>query len=214
MFDFDITFFQSVQFIVFRSIAAIIAVTLHKYTKAATSWRLGDNLPKLDGRLSINPFKHIEPLGFLLLLLWGYGWGKPLETSPMYYSNAKRGTMLVNALPIVVNVLISVMAGVAAFTVNHFGYGSDGAAEIAVSLVYGFFYHVAIINAGLAFINVLPIYPLGGWFVFEAILNTEAKIKMRKLRRYMQALLIVIIISGFAGLVFSPMIDLIVGFAR
>ena len=63
----------------------IFATTLHEFTRAFVSTKLGDNRPRDNGRLTLNPFKHFEPIGFLLALLTGFGWGLPVETSSLYY---------------------------------------------------------------------------------------------------------------------------------
>ena len=71
--------------------AIFIATTAHEFTRAAVSSALGDNYPKSQGRLTLNPFKHFEPIGFLLLLYsGGFGWGRPVDTSALYYKQKTR----------------------------------------------------------------------------------------------------------------------------
>jgi len=209
---FDMNLLQTAQFLLFRLAAAIIAVTLHEYSKAAASWRLGDNLPKLNGRITFNPLRHLEPLGTLLLVLFGFGWGRPTETSPMFYGNVKKSTLVVYALPLVVNLLVAVFAAFAGFAVYTFG-AHDGGLGIASGIAHEFFIHMAVINAGLALINLLPIYPLDGWCVMELFLTAETKTRFKPVRKYMQLFLVALIITGLAGMVFGPIINALTGFS-
>lgn len=73
----------------------IVATTVHEFTRAAVSTALGDTLLWNRGRSTLNPVKHFEPIGFLLLFYsGGFGWGKPVDTSALYYKNRKRDTLL------------------------------------------------------------------------------------------------------------------------
>jgi hypothetical protein len=79
---------------VYIIIGSFFAITLHEYVKAWVSNKLGDPLPKARGRLTLNPLNHFEPLGFICMVLTGYGWGKPVSTAAIYYKDRKKGTML------------------------------------------------------------------------------------------------------------------------
>ena len=84
-----------------------LAITIHEYFKALMSHRLGDPHPKLKGRLHLNPKRHFEPIGFLLMLLFGYGWGLPVETTSTYYKDRKIGTLTAYVTPCLVNLLVA-----------------------------------------------------------------------------------------------------------
>jgi len=85
----------------------VFALTIHEYFKASISYRLGDPYPKLHGRLHFKYRSHFEPIGFLLMLLYGYGWGKPVITSDTYYKDKKSGALITYAAPIFINMLFA-----------------------------------------------------------------------------------------------------------
>ncbi|MBR6652716.1 MAG: site-2 protease family protein, partial [Anaerotignum sp.] len=88
----------------------LVATTIHEFTRALLSTIFGDNYPKSQKRLTLNPVRHFEPIGFLLMFYsGGFGWGKPVETSALYYKNRKRDTLLVAILPSVVNLVMAVV---------------------------------------------------------------------------------------------------------
>ena len=88
----------------------LVATTVHEFVRALASTVLGDNYPKSQGQVTLNPVKHFEPIGFLMMLYsGGFGWGKPVETSALYYKNRKRDTLLVAILPTVVNLILGLV---------------------------------------------------------------------------------------------------------
>ena len=88
----------------------LVAATVHEFTRALLSTIFGDNYPKSKGRLTLNPVKHFEPIGFLLMFYsGGFGWGKPVETSALYYKDRKKQTLLVAILPSVVNLILGLI---------------------------------------------------------------------------------------------------------
>ena len=76
--------------LVLQAASVLVATTLHEFVRAVTSTLLGDKKPRQDGRLTLNPVRHFEPIGFILAFLTGCGWGKPVETSALYYKNRKQ----------------------------------------------------------------------------------------------------------------------------
>jgi len=194
--------------ILYRLPALVIAVTLHEYVKAAASWRLGDNVPKLNRRITLNPLKHIDPIGAICIALFGFGWGKPVETSPMYYSNRKQATITVYALPSLANLVVGLVFGFAAYIV-----GEMPMAETAQGIVHGIIFQIAFVNIAMAFFNIIPIYPLDGARIFALFLSPQARVKMASYEKWFQLFLICFIVMGFAGMVFGPLVDGILEFA-
>ena len=125
----------------------LVATTVHEFVRALTSTVLGDNYPKSQGQVTLNPVKHFEPIGFLMMLYsGGFGWGKPVETSALYYKNRKRDTLLVAILPTVVNLILGLVFLFAYGTFRSKGY------YIGTLLHYLAYYNVA-----LAVYNVLAV---------------------------------------------------------
>ena len=101
----------------------LVATTVHEFVRALTSTVLGDTYPKSQGQVTLNPVKHFEPIGFLMMLYsGGFGWGKPVGTSALYYKNRKRDTLLVAILPTVVSLILGLVFLLA--------YGTSGARGI------------------------------------------------------------------------------------
>ena len=101
----------------------LVATTVHEFVRALTSTVLGDTYPKSQGQVTLNPVKHFEPIGFLMMLYsGGFGWGKPVETSALYYKNRKRDTLLVAILPTVVNLILGLVFLLAYGTFRSKGY--------------------------------------------------------------------------------------------
>ncbi|MFR5071534.1 MAG: site-2 protease family protein [Bianqueaceae bacterium] len=87
--------------------AVLIAISMHEFAHGFVSYKLGDPTPKMDGRLSLNPFRHLDVMGTLCLLVAGFGWAKPVMVNPEYYKNKKRGMVLVALAGPVMNFLLA-----------------------------------------------------------------------------------------------------------
>ena len=99
--------------------AIMIATTIHEFTRAAVSSSLGDKLPREQGRLTINPLKHFEPIGMILMLACGFGWGLPVNTSALYYKDRKKGVLITAVAPTIANLIFAfVFAFAGWFTSN------------------------------------------------------------------------------------------------
>ncbi len=128
----------------------IIATTIHEYTRAMISTAYGDQLPQNMGRCTLNPIKHFEPIGFLLMFYsGGFGWGRPVETSPIHYKERKEAILWVAILPSVANLCVALIA-IGIYTritlPNIF---------IAMGIQY-----IAIYNVGIAVYNMIPVTPM------------------------------------------------------
>jgi Zn-dependent protease len=159
-------------------IALIIALTLREATRALTARILGDRTPQLDGRLTLNPVPHIDPVGTLLFpfigaLLGGFifGWAKPVHVDPRYFKNPKWGHIMVAASGPASSFLFTFVALIGMQLLS-------GAQEGSVLIgFYRLFEQLAWISAILAVFNLLPVYPLDGGTIVYELLPYEGKRK-------------------------------------
>jgi len=178
--------------IFYNIIAATLTVTVHGFMKALISSSLGDPLPKRDKRVTLNPLKHIEPIGFIIMVALGFGWGKPVETASIYYKDRKTGTILTYTLPSVACLLF----GVIVYTVMMIA-----SVPIEVQLLMTM---IALFNIRHAFFNIIPIYPLDGSKVLSAMQSPNQAIRMVNNQMFLQLLLVMAVLWGFVGRVIDP----------
>ena len=123
----------------------------------------------------MNPVKHLDMFGFMALLLFGFGWAKPVPTNPMNFKNFKRDAFLVSIAGIVSNIiLIFVSIPFALLVANSAGWDIDSL-SLGMRFLYDLFLYIAFINAIFAVFNFLPIYPLDGFNAMSAYLRYENK---------------------------------------
>jgi Zn-dependent protease len=184
----------------------ILAVTLHEYTKAAVSNALGDPTPKSQKRLTLNPLKHLDAAGFLLLFFFRLGWGKPVETKPFAYKNRKRDELIVYTLPSVMNLLIGAALALAA----RFMPGAAQGAGIWTVFFTAMIRAAASINLGYFFFNLLPIYPMDGARVLS-ILKPEWGMNVKLREPYLQIAMMLFLCFGLLGQFFQGFVSGIMG---
>lgn len=174
--------------------AVLIAITLHEFAHGFVSWKLGDPTPKEEGRLTLNPIKHLDPIGALCLLVFHMGWAKPVMINPNYYKNPKAGTVLVSLAGPVMNFIISIVSMLVMGI-----YIKSGLYDISdvLEYIYIFFYYLAVINVGLGIFNLIPIPPLDGSKVLGAILPEKLYFNYMRYEKYFALILIVLLWLGW-----------------
>lgn len=170
-------------------LAFVVALTFHECSHALAAYKLGDPTARNMGRLTLNPLKHLDLMGTLLLLLVGFGWAKPVPVNPRNYRNPKRDDIIVSLAGITSNILLAFLATpIYMLTIKH---GSN------ISLVVSWFICAFIqTNIVLALFNLIPISPLDGSHVLEDLLLPVCGPKpFLWLRQYGRYLLIVVLIA-------------------
>lgn len=185
-------------------LAIIIALTFHEYAHALMARILGDKTAEQMGRLTLNPLAHLDPVGFLMLLVAGFGYAKPVPFDPRYLAHPRRDSVLVGLAGPASNVLMAVLF---AFALKFFmtSLGPD-------NLLMNFLYLGAMININLALFNLIPIPPLDGSHLLFALLHAP---KWNRLRFILHTqgpmlLLLLIIIDSIGGVgIFSAIFGVV-----
>lgn len=170
--------------IIERVIVLLIAFTVHELAHAVTADYLGDPTPRRMGRITLNPLKHLDPFGTIMLIIAGFGWAKPVMTNPMNMRGNPHTSMAIVAFAGPLSNLV--MAGIAAIffrlgLIDLNALMSGGAGTLSFSsLIFSFLY----INLALAFFNLLPVPPLDGSRILYAILPAEMVYRLRPLEQY------------------------------
>ena len=171
------------------------AIVLHEVSHGWVSHRLGDPTAKLRGRLSLNPVKHVDPFGTVLLplLLWLgggpiFGYAKPVPINPHYYRDYRKGMMMTGLAGPVTNLTLAFAAGLGVRGLTVIArlmdsWASDGA-FVALTWVFYAFYYFAQINLVLMFFNLIPIPPLDGSRVLPLFLSDRALETYHRIEQY------------------------------
>jgi Zn-dependent protease len=167
----DLANFDIQRFIIFMAVL-IIAITIHEFAHAITADRLGDPTPRREGRISLLPPDHLDPVGTIMMVIssitgFGIGWGKPVMTNPGNFRNPRRDGAIVAIAGPISNVLQAI---VFALIVRVVGLPDDvsGMTPLMTFLLLG-----VTINLSLAFFNMIPIAPLDGHWILAAVLPYE-----------------------------------------
>lgn len=183
---------QSGQIIAFvlLGIAIIEAIALHEYAHALVADLQGDRLPRAMGRLSLNPVRHLDPLGTILIFLIGFGWGKPVEFRPQAFASKRFGSALVALAGPGMNLLLA-FAGALVFGVVR---------DASPTFVVDFLLLFAGINVLLAVFNLIPIPPLDGSRLLTIFLPPNKQQIIFFLDRYGFLILLALLFFGRAAL--------------
>ena len=180
--------------------AIIIGLTVHEWAHAFAADKLGDPTAKNLGRMTLNPFAHIDLFGFLCLLVVGFGWAKPVPVNPRNFKNYRRDDIIVSLAGIAMNLVVAFFATILFyFGVYRWNLGSNEA-------FYTIFLSIVTINLSLAVFNLLPIYPLDGSHVFESLFMRYIPRFFMFLRQYGQYILIALLVSGIVSTVLGTVV--------
>lgn len=193
-----------------RLLTLVIALTLHEYAHARAAAFFGDDTPRLAGRLTLNPLRHLDPLGSLMLVVAGYGWAKPVPINPMALNQRSRAAvMLVSLAGPFSNLLLAGLGSLAYLLLR----ASAGAFSSALSFVGQFLVSFVVLNVTLCVFNLLPVAPLDGEKVLEYLLPEPARKLLYAVRPYGMFILLALVfvlpmlgVDVFGALVRAPVL--------
>ena len=191
--------------------AVLIAITFHEFAHAFVADRLGDDTARREGRLSLNPFTHLDPIGTLLLLVAGFGWGKPVHVDPRNYTrkmSMEKCEAIVSAAGPIMNLILAFIFALISCAVYKFGsmqFLSSNAGTITLLILS----RIIATNVGLGVFNLIPLPPLDGSKIIMPFLPYNAKSWFINNEQIFYIIFVVIWITGIASIIISPAISAI-----
>jgi Zn-dependent protease len=188
--------------------ALVSAVTVHEFAHAWMAVRLGDPTPKLQGRLTLNPLAHLDPLGTLMLLLIRFGWGRPVQFDPFNLENPRRDSAIISLAGPASNLLLASLLSLL-LRISQMPFSS-------VSMLSQFIPPFIILNVVLAIFNLIPVHPLDGGKILVGLLPPAEAARVDSfMKRYGIFLLIILIFPIFGSspvfAILSPIINFLLG---
>lgn len=178
----------------------LIALTFHEVSHGYMSYKLGDPTARNLGRLTLNPIKHIDPVGFICMILFKFGWAKPVPVNSRYYKKPRRDMALVAAAGPVANILLAFVAMILVNVFETIPVTSEMSYKILWATV-NFFYTLAALSVYLAVFNLIPIPPFDGSRILYVFLPTKWYFGVMKYERYiMIGFMLFIILGGSLGI--------------
>ena len=155
----------NIKMLILRAISVLLAISVHEASHGFAAYLLGDRTAKNMGRISINPTRHIDPIGALCLLIFGFGWAKPVMVNSFKFKNPKTGMSLVGLAGPLANFLLALIAGIIIKILY--------VTNCNISLLWEFMIVLISINVGLGVFNLIPIPPLDGSKIFLSLLPSR-----------------------------------------
>lgn len=197
---------------VLRVISVFLCLTIHETCHGLAAYSLGDPTAREMHRLSLNPLRHIDPFGLLMMLVVGFGWAKPVPVDPRYFKKPKQGMALTALAGPVSNFML-------AFSLLLIGKAISlyASYDTIWGVIFDFLLSTAILSIGLGLFNMIPIPPLDGSKVLGALLPDQSYFKLMRYERYGMLLLLLLsftnvgggFISSAIALLFNGMVNLI-----
>jgi Zn-dependent protease len=177
-------------------ICLILSLSIHEFFHAYVAFKLGDITPKLQGRVTLNPLAHIDIYGLILLIVAGFGWGKPVEYDVYNLKNPKRDVLLISFSGPLSNLILAIVFMV---LVRFLGPNP-------------FFYQMITLNLVLGVFNLLPIYPLDGFNVVTGLLPYSLAYRWKELDKYGFYILILFLLTDAYSYTVLPIVSILLNF--
>lgn len=189
-------------------IVILIVLPCHEFAHAFAAVKCGDETPKFAGRYTLNPFAHFDPTGLAMMILIGFGWAKPVPVNPDNFHNRKKGCVLVSIAGVTVNIIFALLGCPLIFLASKVGIAAEWAKYINM-LIHDLPVSFFSINISLFVFNLLPIYPLDGFRLYDALTKNRGKFYYFVRNKGFYILLAIFVLGYIGDWLNIPYLDII-----
>lgn len=184
--------------------AILFAISIHEFAHGAVAYGLGDPTPKHQGRLTLNPLAHLDPLGTVMLLVFRFGWARPVQVNPFYFKDRRKGMILVAIAGPLANITMAWIFYQALIfippLISHIGFAKA---------LYSFLLMNISLNISLAAFNLIPIPPLDGSKILSGLLPLQHRLSYERLAQFSPIIMIILLWSGLFQTILSPVVKVL-----
>ncbi|MGN1123466.1 MAG: site-2 protease family protein [Eubacterium sp.] len=186
-------YLEAILIILSRSFIVFCCLPIHELAHGFVAYKCGDNTAKYKGRLTFNPFAHLNPIGTIMIFLFGIGYANPVPVNPARLKHPRRDMALISLAGPASNLIMAFISGFIFTALNSFvsEYGT-----VLWAVAY-FFYYAAMVNVTLAVFNLIPIPPLDGSKILASVLPDKIYFKYMQYERYVMIALMLLLFTGF-----------------
>jgi Zn-dependent protease len=191
------------RLIPYVAITLIFAFTFHEFAHAFVAYKFGDNTAKKQGRLTLNPLKHLDPIGTILILISGFGWARPVPVNRFYFKKPRLAGILVSVAGPLANLILASLGFIVGYGLMRF--------NITSSTQFDEFLMIFInLNIVLLIFNLIPLPPLDGYRIVEDLAPHHVRAKMTQYEQYGMLIFLVLAITPLDQFTIQPIFDNIV----
>ncbi|MFD4927521.1 site-2 protease family protein [Peribacillus butanolivorans] len=188
-------------------VSLLIAFTVHEFSHAYVAYKFGDPTAKNEGRVTLNPIQHLDPIGTLLILIAGFGWARPVPVNRFHFKNPKLAGVLVSFAGPFSNLLVAILGFLIFYGLLASGVGPD-----LPFFVETFLRILINLNILLFVFNLIPLPPLDGYRIVQDLVSADLRAKMTQYEQYGSLIFLILIITPLSRYTISPVLDKVVPF--
>ncbi|MCX8074319.1 MAG: site-2 protease family protein [Clostridia bacterium] len=188
--------------------ALIIGLSIHEFAHAFVAYKLGDRSQKAQGRLTLDPFAHIDWIGFIALAIFKFGWAKPVQVNDSYFKNRSRDNMLVALSGPVANIIVAALFTLITKLLIDFGIIPHQLDSTSTSFtIFNIVWTIVKLNVLLAVLNMIPLPPFDGSKVLLHFIPSKYKYIMYKLEEYSLYIVLILLVTNIGPMIISPIVS-------
>ena len=182
----------------------VIALSMHEFAHGFAAYKMGDNTAKYNGRLTLNPLHHLDPIGTLCLFLCGFGWAKPVPINPYNFRNQRLGVVVVSLAGPAMNFVIALISAFVNALISNFA-----PVNMLTTFLYSVIMYCMYLNIGLMCFNLIPIPPLDGSKVLLEFLPYRYRQTFYRLERHASFILMILLVTDVLNPILGTMSDVV-----
>ncbi len=183
----------------------LMSLAIHEFAHAYSADKLGDPTARYLGRVTLNPLAHLDPVGTLLLVFAGFGWGKPVPFNPINLSNPKRDSAIISFAGPLSNFVMAIIAALLTHLMMNVGaitpYSTMGL------IIYAVLQMFILINLSLGFFNLIPVHPLDGFKVVYGLLPANMAVQWLQMESMGMIILLIMVMTRSVGTILDPLVQ-------